>query len=191
MKFRMCFYYLVPSLDFALICCLFFTFQTSEWQHWNRGDGAEQGTLVPEERWCYSHQSLMKAREPQQQWPGMKLGLSVRTRWRGKQSKAKRCSEEKKKGTEKKNGNRSQKCCAESPFNSPPVVMFSHVELFSHPRCMPDPPHCKSVQREKKKEKGGGRREREKERERFGSFFQAVTMKAEEITLNGLNSAIR
>lgn len=35
-------------------------------------------------------------------------------------------------------------------------------------------------------------RERErKKKNRFGSFFQAVTMKAEEITLNGLNSAIR
>lgn len=88
----------------------------------------------------------------------------------------------------KKNRNCSQ-TRSESLFNSPPVVMFSHVELFSHPIACQTPHivnRCKG-RRSRRRKRGM----EWKKKNRFGSFFQAVTMKAEEITLNGLNSAIR
>lgn len=135
----------------------------------SQGDGVEQvpgwqgslTTSVPKEDWRYSLQPCTEASEQQQQ-PKMKRQLWVKTgRWgEGKASAAVK----KRKGEKKINQNCSQ-TRAESLFNSPPVVMFSHVELFSHPCCMPDPPHCKSVQREKKKkEKGDGVRERKKKK---------------------------
>lgn len=77
--FTTCIDYLVPTLDSPPLCCLYVTLQASESQTWNQGDGVEQavglwlGTSVPKGRWRYSHQPRMKAREPQQQQPEMKL----------------------------------------------------------------------------------------------------------------------